>query len=182
MHGQASCFDLGQHLQENIVKALGAIDETTRLNQLSAKFDPMKCLPLIIVLFGATTQLAAQQPNTLNSTPLFNTHWRLVTVDHKNIRINDGTKEIHIQLDSAANQLTGFAGCNRLMGNFTLSGTDGIRVQSATTKMFCEEATMEVESSLLNAFAKTTRYQIQGNQLLLLKKRKVVAVFEAVYF
>lgn len=154
----------------------------TMLIQLSAKFDTMKCLPLIILLLGTTTQLAAQHSNTLNPTPLFITHWRLTSVDQKNIRINDGTQEVYITLDSVARQIIGFAGCNRLTGSFILKGINGIRIQAGTTKMFCEEATMQVETSLLKAFDKSTRYRIEGNQLIFLKNRKVVAVFEAVYF
>ncbi len=53
---------------------------------------------------------------------LENTYWKLMTLGGESMESPEGAREIHIVLHSEGNRVAGFAGCNQMMGSYTLTG------------------------------------------------------------
>jgi heat shock protein HslJ len=72
---------------------------------------------------------------------------------------------------------TGFTGCNKMGGRFTVSGTRNISFKSAapSTRMVCIGDYNE--STFIDALQKVNTFKRQGEQLLLLQGTKVLLQF-----
>lgn len=112
--------------------------------------------------------------------PLVNTYWKLTELNGETFSLPQGmTKEPHFVLQIDNNLMNGFAGCNRISGNYILVGKkltfpDNI----AMTRMACP-AGMDIEQAYANALKSTTGWHINGTHLQLRDKNgKTVAEFE----
>ena len=102
--------------------------------------------------------------------------WTLSTLNGKPIEMPDGAKTPWLKV--AGDQLSGFGGCNNLMGSFTLEG-DRIGFPGlGSTKMFCEN-TSAIERSFMDALRSTDGYKLDGNLLKLMKGSAEVATMKA---
>ena len=64
-------------------------------------------------------------------------------------------------------RVTGFSGCNNLMGSYTLDGNRLALGPLAGTMMACPEPGSSIENAFKAAFAGTLRYAITGDRLSL---------------
>ena len=100
------------------------------------------------------------------------TRWLLTQLDGRKV---DADGRPYIELDAVDGQVTGFGGCNRLMGSFDVSG-DHLRFGPvARTLMACSEEKMRMEDAFLAALHATNRFGIDGRSLTLLDDERVVA-------
>lgn len=93
------------------------------------------------------------------------TKWVVETVHGKAVTVPDGIEKPYIRVTSEG-ALTGFGGCNQLMGN---AKVDGSKVEFPTvgsTKMFCE-ATQPVERELMSALREAHTFTLDGDKLTL---------------
>jgi putative lipoprotein len=125
----------------------------------------------------AVAQAAAQTPDAA----LENTYWKLIEVAGQAARVSPGEREAHLLLlDGRA---SGSSGCNKLMGSYTHVAPDSLRIGSlASTRMACPPELMAQESALAAAFARASRYRINGETLILLEGDAELARFQARYF
>ena len=72
-----------------------------------------------------------------------------------------------------------YAGCNNLVGSYTLQGNTLKVMNLASTKMACPQPFMDAETQLTEALHHSTGFKIVGNKMLLMKGATVVAEFEA---
>ena len=109
---------------------------------------------------------------------LEDTYWKLLEVDGQSARVQPGEREAHLLLlDGLA---SGGSGCNKMMGRYTLGTRGHLAIGPlASTRMACAPALMAQESTLHAAFARTTRYRIDGNVLELREGDVVLARFVA---
>lgn len=111
-------------------------------------------------------------------------YWKLKTLEGKEVKMHKNQeREIYFMLKTDDNRVTGFAGCNSIMGTYTLEKGNRIRFsQMATTLMACPDLNIN-ESEFLKVFELTDNYTINGDELSLnVGRRAPLAVFEAVYF
>lgn len=111
-------------------------------------------------------------------------YWKLKTLEGKEVKIGDNQeREVYFMLKNKDNRVTGFAGCNTIMGTYTLEDGNRIRfTQMATTKMTCPDIAFN-ESEFLEVFELADNYRITGDRLELnVGRRAPLAVFETVYF
>ena len=122
-----------------------------------------------------STQVSTSKP------ALENTHWRLSEMNGNPIITLDASRDVYITMttEKGENRISGFAGCNRLSGGYTLSG-DKVKFVIATTKMMCPEEQMAVEDFLLKALSSATSYKIEGDVLELLDGQTMLATFKAI--
>ncbi|HKE44266.1 MAG TPA: META domain-containing protein [Steroidobacteraceae bacterium] len=101
----------------------------------------------------------------MKSTTLENVQWTLVQLEGKAIeRGSRGAPTL--TLSSKDKRLSGFAGCNRMIGSYELEG-DAIKFSGvATTRMACIDVTPE--ESLLRTLGYVTRWKVSGSTLELL--------------
>jgi heat shock protein HslJ len=109
---------------------------------------------------------------------LAGTRWVLMQVGGEPVVPAEGRQEQFIALDSTQQRIAGNAGCNRLMGSYTLNGEQLTFSQMATTRMACPD--MQREAALLKALGATQSWRIDGAQLELLDAgANLLARFEA---
>jgi heat shock protein HslJ len=76
-------------------------------------------------------------------------------------------------------RVSGFSGCNRFFGGYSLEG-DRIEIgQIAGSMMACPEPSMKLEHAVTGALAGTFRYTVAGKTLMLLDESEPVLTFEA---
>ena len=73
-------------------------------------------------------------------------------------------KQPHFVLDPTTKRVSGFGGCHRLVGNYTLDGDHLAFGQTAGTMMACLEG-MEKEKAFLEVFSQVNSWKIKGQRL-----------------
>lgn len=107
--------------------------------------------------------------------PLENTYWKLVELSGINGNLPRTQREIFLQLKNGV--ANGFSGCNSFFGSYTTLG-DSVHFSSiAGTEMYCQK-TMDLEGNMLYTLGQVNRYHTTGNEMMLIKDRTVMAVFQ----
>lgn len=133
---------------------------------------------------GKRAPLAVFKKVAATSEPITEKYWKLKTLEGQEVKMaKNQQKEIFFMLKNDENRVTGFAGCNTIMGSYTLEAGNRIRFsQMATTMMACPDVNFN-ESEFLKVFELADNYTITGDMLFLnVGRRAPLAVFEAVYF
>jgi heat shock protein HslJ len=110
-------------------------------------------------------------------------YWKLKILKGKDIKMEENQKrEIFFTLKANDSTVSGFAGCNSLVGQFSIEKGNRIRFKSmGTTLMACQGISFN-ESEFLKVFELADNYTIKDDILSLNIGRKApLAVFEAVY-
>lgn len=121
-----------------------------------------------------------ENSNSEASENIENTKWVITTLEGENISGKQGNgQDIYFMLDSKNHRVTGYAGCNTIMGSYKLEAGNQISFsQMATTRMACPDAEIN-ESEILKIFEMADNYTITNGQLALNKaKRAPLAEFK----
>jgi heat shock protein HslJ len=135
----------------------------------------------VLALSACANEAAPTTPATAtrNTAELLNTYWKLVQLGDQVVNTPAGAREIHFVLQSVNQGVTGFSGCNRMMGSYVLDGARIRFEQMAGTLMACVPD-LELERQFLAMFALVARWEISGESLRLLDSQgKSLAAFEA---
>ncbi len=101
--------------------------------------------------------------------------WKLTSLNGKGIL----TSSPDISFNSSSGSAYGFAGCNRMFGQFNLSQSTISFQAMATTMMACEGPAMATESEFTSTLSeKSYRWELVGQTLNLYSGDKLVLVFE----
>ncbi|MBB4844316.1 putative lipoprotein YbaY/heat shock protein HslJ [Paucibacter oligotrophus] len=114
---------------------------------------------------------------------LTETYWKLIELDgQKPPAPAAQQREVQITLHKQNQRVSGSSGCNRLMGSFKQEGAAGLSFsRMAGTMMACSPQAMDTEQKVHAMLAATSAYRIEGEHLVLLSGRRVLARFESVY-
>jgi copper homeostasis protein (lipoprotein) len=114
------------------------------------------------------------------SAPLENSYWKLTRLAYQPVILAPEQREPYLVLQAQDRKLTGYAGCNRMTGSYTLEG-EALRFgHTATTKMACVKG-MDTEDAFLKALGQVRHWHIDGEHLILSDEfGNVLAHFEAV--
>lgn len=135
-------------------------------NQLMFSTDTFNALPAV----GDTTPLSLMMVRVRNppsTAGLVNTYWKLLQLGDTQVSVAEQQREPHLILQARAEgvqRVAGFAGCNRMMGSYTLEGDQLAFTQMAGTMMACAQG-MDTEKAFHAALGKVTRWVIRGEQL-----------------
>jgi heat shock protein HslJ len=114
-----------------------------------------------------------------NKGALEDTHWNAVTIGGAPVVVPQNREAPYILLQSDANRVAAFGGCNRLSGTFEIEGEKLTLSRMASTMMACESG-MEQEQALHDALNRVARWRMSGGRLELLDiGGEAVATFEA---
>jgi heat shock protein HslJ len=112
---------------------------------------------------------------------LENTYWKLIGLGDVPVAAANQQRNPHLMLNSETHRVSGFGGCNRLTGSFTLNGDHLTFSRVAGTMMACLEG-MQTEKTFLQIFSQVNSWKIIGERLELYDTGgKLVASFEARY-
>ncbi len=113
----------------------------------------------------ATLGLGACAAQPVGPTPLHATQWRAVEIPGVALTVVEAGRAPHFVLETEGNRVSGFSGCNRLMGSYQLD-KDALRFSGlASTRMGCPAPIMEVEGAFLKALNATAGLRQDGNAL-----------------
>jgi len=102
--------------------------------------------------------------------------WSLQTINGKPFQLPEGVENPWLMLDAKASTISGFGGCNQLMGSLKMEG-DAISFPGlGSTKMMCV-ASQEVENRFMGALRSTSGYKLEGDKLTLNNMGKEMATF-----
>lgn len=111
-------------------------------------------------------------------------YWKLKILYGKEIRMEEHQeREAYFTLKTDDNRLSGFGGCNEMMGSYELDDLQQIRFSKiSTTRKACPLIQFD-ENEYVQMFEDAAQYKIGRDQLTLLNNRnEELAKFEAVYF
>jgi len=84
--------------------------------------------------------------------------------------------DITFQFNTAEQRISGYGGCNRVSGPYTMDGKGSLKFgMLISTRMACPD--MSTEDALMAAFPKTDSYEIRNNELWLKKGNEVLMKF-----
>ncbi|MBU2940873.1 META domain-containing protein [Lacinutrix sp. C3R15] len=81
--------------------------------------------------------------------------------------------DTHLSFDETTNRVSGYAGCNRFSGNYTVEGNHIEFTNIIATRMYCKE-TMTAEQNVINALEKATTFTIANNELTLNNENEIL--------
>lgn len=106
-------------------------------------------------------------------------YWKLVKLNDRSIENNQNT-ELHIQIRPKKNQFSGFSGCNRFNGTFSVYGNVLKFSEIGSTKKACPNPNPEAE--FFKALNEVHYYSIEKEWLTLSsQERKVLLEFQVNY-
>jgi len=106
------------------------------------------------------------------------TRWILSSVNGRHVDRSKRGPEIHMQLDSAAASVSGYAGCNQFSGSYQLHENKLTFGQLAATMMACADAG-DTEPQFLEALSKLDEVRVIGRTLVAYHQGVVIASFAA---
>ncbi len=129
-------------------------------------------LALVVVALGASVPAQAQG----GSTPLAGTSWQLVELNGQPVI---GEEPLTLRFAADEPRVSGYGGCNEFNGPYTQAGASLRFGPLASTRRAClEPASNTQETAYFQGLESTTRYAIEGGQLVLYRGNQVVARFE----
>jgi heat shock protein HslJ len=139
-----------------------------------------------IIVVGCLALLAAcasgpgsQQGGPVPTAPLTNTYWKLVELRGSEVDVPQGEQGEPHMIFRDDGQVNGFSGCNRFVGEYTVTGANLLFDSMASTRMACPDGSYE--SDLYDVFAATAGVFLEGKVLKLLDEQgHGLARFEAV--
>lgn len=144
---------------------------------------PMLKLVKLLPLAAAITVAAgcASTSPASSRAALTNTYWKLTELHGARVTMAPGQeREVRITLGDDG-KVSGFTGCNQLMGGYTVAAEVLRFTQLGSTRMMCPPPAMQLESAVLAHLNSVTGFRIEGEQLILLKDGAPVARYESVY-
>ena len=90
-------------------------------------------------------------------------------------------KDVFIQFNASDSSFKGYAGCNNMMGKYTINGNKLSIGPAAMTRMMCAPENMNVETGLSQAISETDSFIINEDHLELKKGSELLAKFQALY-
>jgi copper homeostasis protein (lipoprotein) len=90
--------------------------------------------------------------------------WSLTHIGDQTVVHKAGVEGPYILLQADGRRISGFAGCNRIIGGYELDGNSIDFTGVATTRMFCMDG-MDTESAFTAALRKVKTWKISGQNL-----------------
>jgi heat shock protein HslJ len=126
---------------------------------------------LFLTISGCTIPSSEPVKNAA-TVPLVNTAWRLTQLGGQMISNPEGPAAIGLKLESQNPRVTGFAGCNRMFGGYSLNGDELKFDELGSTKMACvDQERMQLEMRYLESLTGVARWKITDSTLVLLDAR-----------
>ena len=101
-------------------------------------------------------------------------NWVVVEMRGVPVQQSGGRRDAHIVFEVADKRFTGNGGCNQINGNYALDKNEIKFTDVIATKMACND--IEFENAFLSTLSSVDRYEVNGNDLVLKKKRETLLV------
>ena len=95
------------------------------------------------------------------------------------IRSVEGASNLYnmfFDIDTSEKRITGKTDCNTFSGNYTINENEVTFLPFISTKMYCEEHVMKVETSIFKAFSNTKKFTFDNNMITLINEDGTVSL------
>jgi heat shock protein HslJ len=135
-------------------------------------------LPLLVLALMSCRPTAAVLSPVDFRASVSGADWELVELRGQPAPLGAGGRRATLRFDADSARVSGFAGCNRYFGSYTLDDDEPEISFGAVgmTRMACSEG-MQLESQLAEALSRTSRYMIEAGRLALFDASNPLAVF-----
>lgn len=98
--------------------------------------------------------------------------WNLAAIGTQPYTWEPNGRGAGLYFNAAERRISGSTGCNRIMGSYERSGSNGLHIAAplGMTRVACDTATTQTEGALLQALAAVASFQINGDTLVLLDR------------
>lgn len=128
---------------------------------------------LVAVLVGCCNCRAVQKKN---QKPLEGTEWQLVQLGGESIQPVEG--KYTIQFFAEENRFAGVGECNHLTATYSTNEKRDLVLENAgMTRMMCPN--QKAEDRFVEMLNKVTRYDMDGQMMMLFAENDLLAVFQA---
>ena len=103
-----------------------------------------------------------------------NQQWVVVEMKKVPVQQSGGRRDAHITFDVNAKRFSGNGGCNQVNGSYSVDKNEIRFTEVVSTKMSCND--IEFENAFLSTLGGVDRYEVNGSDLLLKKKKETVLV------
>lgn len=89
------------------------------------------------------------------------------------IRNVEGASKLYnmfFEIDASEKRISGKTDCNSFSGNYEITGDEVTFLPFISTKMYCEEHVMKVETSIFKAFSNTKKFTFDNNMLTIINE------------
>ncbi|WP_162054323.1 META domain-containing protein [Pontibacter pamirensis] len=133
-------------------------------------------LPVALLLLLLSSSCTLQN-NTLSTQTetIQDAYWILVSLEGQNVQASKDTRTAYIRFEEKDDDVTGYTGCNRISGSYTLTDERLQLSELSTTRMTC--ADMQLENKMLEVLSRVNTYRVAGDVLTLYDGDKAVATF-----
>ncbi|MEA3439518.1 MAG: META domain-containing protein [Chloroflexota bacterium] len=148
----------------------GVMDQESNYLKNLAEVDSFQVEDQVLSVLNADGEIILLY-HIVESEPLIGTNWALTGYSDSRGGFNPLVPGTHINaIFSEDNTITGTGGCNQYSAPYAIAGEDIKIGQAASTRMFCgdPEGIMVQENAYFTAMETVSRYQLQGNQLIML--------------
>lgn len=125
----------------------------------------------VLISCGSSTKKSSTSKNMSNSTDFIEASYNVISFNQQNAE----NYNLSIMVSPKENLITGFSGCNNFQYTYTLKGEKLDLGLVVTSDMYCEE-TQKLENEFLGQVSKSTRFSIDGDELILTNEKKEVLV------
>ena len=143
------------------------------------KYSMFVLLLLSLLCLCCSENTANQKTANMYPSATFdNTRWTLIKLKGLD-SLPDLQKDVFIQFNASDSSFKGHAGCNNMMGKYSLDGNNLSIGPTAMTRMMCAPENMNVENGLSTAINQADSYVINEDHLELKKGNELLAEFQA---
>ncbi len=104
-------------------------------------------------------------------------HWVLVKMKDVPVQQSGGRKDAYISFETNDKRFNGNGGCNQFSGAYTINKSEIRFGETRSTKMSCVD--IEFENTFLSVLNSIDRFDQNGNELLMKRKKETLLVFRA---
>lgn len=143
------------------------------------KFGLKHIFTLSALCFLATScSITKQEHNeTDDQVPLFGTEWKLEKIGSSKVKYNEENERITLLMTMEPENVSGFSGCNRYFGKFSIKKNKLVFKEMAATLMACPQQTMDFESKYLKTLDKVNNFIIENDTLFLKNDDRILLIF-----
>lgn len=128
-----------------------------------------------LLLFMCNSCTLKRNTLTTETDIIQDAYWVLVSLEGQNVQAPQDTRTAYIRFEENENDVSGYTGCNRLSGKYTLTGQRLQLSDLSSTRMAC--ADMQMEEKMMEVLKRVDTYRIGGDVLTLYAGDKAVATF-----
>jgi heat shock protein HslJ len=136
----------------------------------------LSVLAILAILAGCTSAPTSERRPAAFRSAVSQGEWALRELAGAPAPTGAGGRRATLRFDTDTTRVSGFGGCNRYFGEYTLDGAS-LRFRAlGMTRMACNEG-MTLEQQLGAALEATRAYRLSGGELTLLGESGPVATF-----